>query len=287
MDPASLLLIGVTAVAIIAAAGAFTIAYRRSEVPENERHPGPRPASEKARRQSPAATPVAIPPPGITRTPTQTVEEAEPATAPQRVTVVEVQRIVEVSPEEGGVTRRQFFNRALAGSVGAFLTVLGLGALAFYWPRLTGGFGSKVDAGTVVDIKSQLVRSGGQVNPFVVSEARAYVVPISPEQVEASQFNQPGLVAEGLMAMWWRCVHLGCRAPWCAPSAGFECPCHGSKYNLFGEYQAGPAPRNLDRFAVEVTSDGRLIIDTGTSVQTPRAPQDSVPYPQGPSCIAL
>lgn len=54
-----------------------------------------------------------------------------------------------------------------------------------------------------------------------------------------------------------------------------------------GEYQAGPAPRNLDRFAVEVTAGGRLIIDTGTIVQTPRAPKDAVPYPQGPACIAI
>lgn len=59
------------------------------------------------------------------------------------VRIVERQRVVEVSPEEGGVTRRQFFNRAIAGSFGAFLAVLGLDALALFWPRLTGGFGSK------------------------------------------------------------------------------------------------------------------------------------------------
>ena len=93
-------------------------------------------------------------------------------------------------------------------------------------------------------------------------------------------------ITDGLVAVYQRCVHLGCRVPWCNSSQGFECPCHGSKYNMVGEYFAGPAPRNLDRFNVANVS-GRLIIDTGTIIESPRAPGMSVKYPQGLSCIAL
>jgi cytochrome b6-f complex iron-sulfur subunit len=82
-------------------------------------------------------------------------------------------------------------------------------------------------------------------------------------------------------------VHLGCRVPWCHPSQGFECPCHGSRYNRVGEYEGGPAPRNLDRFPVEITPDSRLIIDTGTIIQTSRAPKKTVKYPQGASCLGI
>lgn len=278
MDPSSLILIAVAAVAILAATGAFTIAYRRSHGSAPRPIPGP---TSDAGKTTPPPTETAI------RAREDEALQPKAKEVPTRVTIVQAQRIVEVSPEEGGVTRRQFFNRAITATFGSFLALQGLYYLAFFWPRLTGGFGSKVDAGPVKDIKAQLAQTAGSVTPFVVSEARAYVVPITDEQLKGSQFNQPGLAAAGLMAMWWRCVHLGCRAPWCAPSAGFECPCHGSKYNLVGEYQAGPAPRNLDRFAVEVTADGRLIIDTGNIVQTPRAPAHTVPYPQGPSCIAL
>ena len=46
-------------------------------------------------------------------------------------------------------------------------------------------------------------------------------------------------------------------------SQWFECPCHGSKYNRVGEKQGGPAPRGLDRFALEV-SGGNIIVDTGS-----------------------
>ena len=180
------------------------------------------------------------------------------------------------------MTRRQFFNRALAGSFGAFLLMLGLDALAF-WPRLIGGFGSKVDAGPVDDIKAHLVQSGGSVNFFVVSEARAYVVPISPQQVEGSQFNQPRLVAEGLMAMWWRCVHLGCRTPWCAPSAGFECPCHGSKYNPVGRVPGRPRPPQSG--PVRRRGDRRRAADYRHRNHRPDSPgaQGRGPLPAGPS----
>ena len=274
MDPSSLILISVAAVAVMATAGAFTIAFRRSTMPNDD---GPRARPNDSVSPAPMAAPAEF-------------ETAAPGGArkePTRVMLVARQRIAEVTPEEGGVTRRQFFNRALSGLFGSFLAIMGVSFLAFLWPRLTGGFGAKVDAGPIDDIRARLIQPDGSVAPLVIPGARAYVVPISDEQLGASQFEQPGLVAEGLMAMWWRCVHLGCRTPWCSPSAGFECPCHGSKYNLVGEYQAGPAPRNLDRFAVEITADGRLIIDTGTIVQTPRAPRASVPYPQGPSCIGL
>jgi cytochrome b6-f complex iron-sulfur subunit len=106
----------------------------------------------------------------------------------------------------------------------------------------------------------------------------------APDELSA-QFEAQPVVTDGLMALYMRCVHLGCRVPWCAPSQGFECPCHGSRYNAIGQYFGGPAPRNLDRFAVE-NQGGRLIIRTGTIIQTPRAPELSVPYPQGPSCIS-
>ncbi|HEY6635509.1 MAG TPA: Rieske 2Fe-2S domain-containing protein, partial [Acidimicrobiia bacterium] len=129
----------------------------------------------------------------------------------------------------------------------------------------------------------QTVNPDGSKVPVFVPEARAYVVP-APDTLSA-QFEGKNVAAGGLMALFQRCVHLGCRVPWCATSIGFECPCHGSKYNSAGEYFGGPAPRNLDRFVVEVRNGDRFIIRTGEIIETPRAPTASVQYPQGPSCI--
>ena len=42
------------------------------------------------------------------------------------------------------------------------------------------------------------------------------------------------------------CPHLGCRPIWNSDANRFQCPCHGSQFNLDGEHLAGPAPRGMD-----------------------------------------
>jgi cytochrome b6-f complex iron-sulfur subunit len=291
MTVTTIALIAVAVIAILGAAGAFAVAYRRSQSAEP-----PEPMIRVSRETMEADRPftggvvvaaaeeageaeAGVPVEG-TREEEQEVAE-EPA-AVASVQIVESQRIVEVSPEEGGVTRRQFFNRAITATFGSFLALFGLTSLAFFWPKLTGGFGADIDAGPVADLRGQVFTTTGAVLPLFIPEARAYLVP-APATL-SDQFEGKSVAAEGLMALYMRCVHLGCRVPWCAPSQGFECPCHGSKYNSIGEYFAGPAPRNLDRFVVEVRG-ANLWIRTGSIIQTPRAPERSVDYPQGPSCI--
>jgi cytochrome b6-f complex iron-sulfur subunit len=210
-------------------------------------------------------------------------DEEEAESVPVAVAVATERRLVEATPEEAGVTRRQFFNRALGSVFGAYSGFLGLSFLAFLWPRLSGGFGADVNAGAVQALLDQAVNDDGSITPVFIPEARSYVVP-APAALSAA-FEGRGVEVGGVMALFQRCVHLGCRVPWCGPSQGFECPCHGSKYNGIGEYNAGPAPRNLDRFQVELNPANELIIKTGSVIQTPRALEPSVEYPQGPSCI--
>ncbi len=201
---------------------------------------------------------------------------------------------ITITPEEYGSTRRTFLNRSILGLFGgAFLANLSAAFVAFLWPKLGSGFGSRINAGNLAEIRERVVRSDGSISPVFVPSAQAYVVPFVAD-IEQSQFGSAtgaqlvvgaGGGEHGLMALWQRCVHLGCRVPQCLPSQGFECPCHGSKYNFHGEYEDGPAPRNLDRFAVEIDAAGNLIVDTGTIVETARAKRTTIAYPQGPSCI--
>jgi cytochrome b6-f complex iron-sulfur subunit len=197
-----------------------------------------------------------------------------------------------VSPQEYGVTRRKFLNRAALGLFGGgFLGTMGISMLAFFWPKLRGGFGSKVNLGLLDDLRAEVVPGDGTIHPKFVPEAQAWLVPMEQDDIEGSSFEGLPVVVgteggnTGLMALWQKCVHLGCRVPDCSSSQGFECPCHGSRYNYHGEYEAGPAPRNLDRFAVEVDDAGNLIADTGTVLETPRASHKTIAYPQGPSCL--
>jgi cytochrome b6-f complex iron-sulfur subunit len=285
MSAENLILIGVALIAVLGAIGAFTIAFKRSQ-PEPDPLEG---MSRETRAADRSMAGVRVEP---IETTTEVAEESEAedtnvvvddeAEESVAVSVVRETRVVEVSTEEAGVTRRQFFNRAITGTFGAFLGFFGLYSLAFLWPKLSGGFGADINAGPVTDLASQLTTSDGGILPLFVPEARAYIVPAPLEL--SDEFVGKNVEAAGLMALFQRCVHLGCRVPWCGPSQGFECPCHGSKYNSIGEYFAGPAPRNLDRF--EVLLDGNnFIIKTGSIIQTPRAPVLSVAFPQGPSCI--
>ena len=286
-------LVSVAVFAILGAIGAFTIAFRRTRAARPDPTAG---VSEETRRADRSLAGVRVSVPAMTaedladeadQTAVEEVEVHEEVAAVAddgSVELVEAQRVIEVSVEESGVSRRQFFNRAITVSFASFLGLFGLYSLAFFWPKLTGGFGSDVDAGAVGDLTTQTVNPDGSIVPVFIPEARAYIVP-APDTLSA-QFEGRSVEAGGLMAIFQRCVHLGCRVPWCATSIGFECPCHGSKYNSIGEYFAGPAPRNLDRFVVEIRGDNRFIIRTGQPVvESARAPSQSVAYPQGPSCI--
>jgi cytochrome b6-f complex iron-sulfur subunit len=278
-------LITVAVVAILGAAGAFAVAYRRSQTEEK---PDPLAGVSAETKAADTRTAVVVPPRPEPEAVVEDEAEVEPEPVEEEeadavVEILETQRIVEVSPEEGGVSRRQFFNRAITATFGTFLAAQGLYYLAFFWPKLTGGFGADIDAGPVSDLQNQVFTPQGGVLPLFIPEARAYLVPAADEL--SAQFEGQNVATDGLMALYMRCVHLGCRVPWCAPSQGFECPCHGSRYNAVGEYFGGPAPRNLDRFVVE-NQGGRFIIRTGSIIETPRAPEQSVQYPQGPSCIS-
>lgn len=272
-------------VAVLAAVAIVAIASRRSDrdgpvtVGELDRKAQ---KADKARRKALVAAAVTAAPDAE-----QAPEKVVPA--PREYAEDEPRR--EISSEDYGITRRKFFNRATAAIFGLFMLQFALAGLAFFWPKLKGGFGTPIKAGNIDDLKLQVV-DGAAITPVFIPSAQSWIVPFEMSELPGSSFEAtPFVVAGGegdgvgLMALWQRCVHLGCRVPSCVPSQGFECPCHGSKYNRHGEYEQGPAPRNLDRFSVSVDETGQFVIDTGTIVQTARAKNKTVAYPQGPFCV--
>jgi cytochrome b6-f complex iron-sulfur subunit len=167
------------------------------------------------------------------------------------------------------VTRRAFFNRGIVAMFGLGLAGFGTASVAFLWPTLSSGFGSKIRAGKLEDILGDISESR---EPFYVPEGRFYLQPYPKEAVGAAKAAYAGAVLEGMeagvVALYQKCVHLGCRVPWCSTSQWFECPCHGSRYNRVGERTGGPAPRGLDRFGVAVDG-GVVVVDTSIVVQGP------------------
>lgn len=190
-----------------------------------------------------------------------------------------------LDPEAYGVTRRQFFNRGITAFFALGLAGFGTTVIAFLWPSLSGGFGSKIRAGSATDILGQINESR---EPFYVPEGRFYVVPYPKGAVpEAEKFYSGGVLEgmeAGFVALYQKCVHLGCRVPWCKTAQWFECPCHGSRYNRVGEKTGGPAPRGLDRFPVAVEG-GAVVVDTGQLSQGPPVGVDTTgQQAEGPHC---
>jgi cytochrome b6-f complex iron-sulfur subunit len=194
---------------------------------------------------------------------------------------------VPVDDEELGITRRQFFNRGILTGVGIFAAGMGAAMLGFLWPSGAGGFGAKIVVGSEDDAKQAFDKK----IPFYNAGARTYIVPYPKDDIEkARAVYDPRIVAgmeKGYVALYQKCVHLGCRVPWCETSQWFECPCHGSKYSRVGEKKGGPAPRGLDRFVLEVAG-GQITVDTAANslVQGPPIGTDTTGQTaEGAPCV--
>ena len=204
---------------------------------------------------------------------------AEPAPKPKPVPL---------TPEQLAVSRRQFLNRAWGTSFGLFLGVFGMGSLSFLWPKLTGGFGTKITVGNYED----LLREVGPENDFkpkFISEGRFWLTYYEGDPGDIPVYLAVGASETKLLALYRKCVHLGCSVPHCGTSMLFECPCHGSKYRLNGEYYGGPAPRGLDRFPVTIEGDS-VVVDTGDVQEGPPrgiSTWDKFAEPTGPFCVPV
>lgn len=141
--------------------------------------------------------------------------------------------------EEEGMTRRNFFS--LAGWVGLVATAGGsaVGSYQFMFPN------ALYEPPTVFKI--------GSPGEFAVGLSEKY----KKERRVWVARNERGLYV--LVAI---CRHLGCTPNWYDDKKRFQCPCHGSIYDITGNVLGGPAPRTLWRAAVSLDPvDGQIIVD--------------------------
>jgi cytochrome b6-f complex iron-sulfur subunit len=163
-----------------------------------------------------------------------------------------------VANTESGVSRRRLFRWALLGVAGAVVAQAGLAFVYFFNPQKTGAFGGIVNAGNLADLP--------QGSMTRIPKGKYYL----------------SHTDKGLMALFWRCRHLGCTVPWnpnqaFATTSGetvqgvFQCPCHGSTYTRDGQLQFGPAPGPLDIMRMTIGQDGLVSVDTGAIRRRDRA----------------
>jgi len=192
------------------------------------------------------------------------------------------------------LSRRRFLRRSILAVLGLSTVASVADALEMLYPNLTGQFGASLDVGKKSDFKAARPQDFqvNQAGVFYRQQAKTYIVHLDKDThflLNGTNLSDQ-LTAETILkdadgsywiALYQRCVHLGCTVPFRDDCLSFKCPCHGSHYNSDGEYLDGPAPRSLDRFAFHFEG-GDVVVDTGilnNRVPHPDATTRLIPIP--------
>ncbi len=186
-------------------------------------------------------------------------ETAAPAAGPSPTVDTPVAKPVQ---KRKLVSRRLFVLGGFWSGLGMMVVGLLGPQLDFVWPRKITGFG-----GPIPVTPDRIPLEDGE--PVRIVEGRFWLVNLKAGTTPNGE-ETPG----GLLALWQKCPHLGCTIPWNASfefqkrKGWFRCPCHGSTYTKEGGVLvAGPAPRPMDVFPLEVQADKSIIVQTGRAFE--------------------
>ena len=136
-------------------------------------------------------------------------------------------------------SRRSFVNWFLGGSLGATLASAVYPVLRFLIPpQVSEAQQNNVVAGTVEEMKPNT----GKIFKFGTRPGLL----IRTESGEFRAFNAI-------------CTHLDCTVQYREDSQTIWCACHGGVFDLNGNNIAGPPPRPLESFNVNVSGDDILV----------------------------
>lgn len=174
------------------------------------------------------------------------------------------------------LSRRRFLRRSMLAVWGVSTTAAVAGALDMLYPTLSGAFGATLNVGKKQDFPAATPKEFtlDSKGVFHVIAARAYMIHLAAGTDFLltgadlqGQFGNQNIVKDSdgsyWIALYQKCVHLGCTVPFRNDCNSFKCPCHGSHYNIDGEYLDGPAPRSLDRFVMSLNGED-VMVNTGT-----------------------
>jgi len=158
--------------------------------------------------------------------------------------------LAELVERPAPLSRREFLQYIWASSLLLVMGGAGGAILWFAFPRFKAG-----EFGGVFTLSTEVIPSVDSA-PVENSEGRFWLV---------------NTESYGVLALYKVCTHLGCLYKWVPLNNRFECPCHGSKYQLDGTYIEGPAPRSLDRFVIEALNGNGEVV-AATQEDVPFAP---------------
>jgi cytochrome b6-f complex iron-sulfur subunit len=149
--------------------------------------------------------------------------------------------MLELTKFKNWISRRDFLGLASLGAVILSSVTALAGILRFTKPSVYYEESQKFKIGKPENFPAGLVKNLEDRKVFIFSDT------------------------DGLHAISKICTHLGCIVA--LTDSGFQCPCHGSKYNRQGKVVAGPAPRPLPWLEISQTVDGTLVVDAAKEIK--------------------
>lgn len=87
-----------------------------------------------------------------------------------------------------------------------------------------------------------------------IKPGEAAIIKANDEKVAA--YRDP----EGVLhALSPACTHMGCDVAWNSAELSWDCPCHGSRFNIHGQVIQGPAIKDLEKKAIEAERGPKLM----------------------------
>ncbi|HLG75832.1 MAG TPA: hypothetical protein VKX46_05425, partial [Ktedonobacteraceae bacterium] len=172
---------------------------------------------------------------------TQRNDSETPAITPQQYEVLHGGGAEAAEIAKQRLSRRRFLRRSMLAVWGLSTTAAFAGALYMMYPNLAGQFGSQLPLATKDKFPAATPDKYvlNQAGVFYYQEAKTYVSHMAADtptllkgtaltdQLTSETFTKD---KDGSywVALYQRCVHLGCTVPFRNDCLSFKCPCHGS-----------------------------------------------------------
>ena len=157
--------------------------------------------------------------------------------------------------------------------------------LGFLWPQVKGGFGSKISL-KLTDIKAEILKGSGFA---YYPEGRMWITPYprprSTRRRRCTRAPELAGMEAGVVALYQKCVHLGCRVPPASRRSGSSA--RATARSTTGSVRRRAARRRAASTASPWRSPAAsLTVDTGQIILGPPIGTNTTGQEaEGPHCV--
>lgn len=113
-----------------------------------------------------------------------------------------------------------------------------------------GGLAMGCGKGMMMQAEQETEADNGACGEALIAVPEADALKVGQAMVVAGEDLLVARDERGFMALWQHCTHAGCLVEVNAAERTFDCPCHGSRFELDGQLRDGPAEEGLPHFAL-------------------------------------